>query len=218
MNISQIFVERPIATSLLMAAILLFGLVAYQSLPVSDLPNIDFPTLLITATLPGANPETMASAVATPLENQFSTIAGLNSMTSVNSLGATLITLEFDLSRSLDGSVPTMGRDLSQAPEPTQAMLQARRTGAAAAAPRATRAHTPRRARVPRGVCPVLGVRRRALPVHDSRLTRSAGGLLSPMSTRASAGEAMARPAARAQSASAATSSPFERALRPSGR
>jgi len=115
MNISQIFVERPIATSLLMAAILLFGLVAYQSLPVSDLPNIDFPTLLITATLPGANPETMASAVATPLENQFSTIAGLNSMTSVNSLGATLITLEFDLSRSLDGAAVDVQAAITQA-------------------------------------------------------------------------------------------------------
>ena len=115
MNISQIFIERPIATSLLMAAILLFGLVAYQSLPVSDLPNIDFPTLLVTATLPGANPETMASAVATPLENQFSTIAGLNSMTSVNSLGATLITLELDLSRSLDGAAVDVQAAITQA-------------------------------------------------------------------------------------------------------
>ena len=115
MNISQIFVERPIATSLLMAAILLFGLVAYQSLPVSDLPNIDFPTLLVTASLPGANPETMAAAVATPLENQFSTIAGLNSMTSVNSLGATLITLEFDLSKSLDGAAVDVQAAITQA-------------------------------------------------------------------------------------------------------
>ena len=80
MNISQTFIERPIATSLLMAAIALFGSVAYRSLAVSDLPNVDFPTLLVTAGLPGASPETMAAAVATPLENQFSTIAGLNSM------------------------------------------------------------------------------------------------------------------------------------------
>ena len=80
MNISQTFIERPIATSLLMAAIALFGGVAYRSLAVSDLPNVDFPTLLVTAALPGASPETMAAAVATPLENQFSTIAGLNSM------------------------------------------------------------------------------------------------------------------------------------------
>src|SRR5881409_4367378 len=104
MNISQTFIQRPIATSLMMLAIALFGMVAYRSLPVSDLPNVDFPTLLVTATLPGASPETMASAVATPLENQFSTIAGLGSMTSTNSLGATQVTLEFDLNRSLDGA------------------------------------------------------------------------------------------------------------------
>ena len=87
MNISEGFIKRPIATSLLMAAIALFGPVAYRSLPVSDLPNVDFPTLLVTAQLPGASPETMGASVATPLENQFSTIAGLESMTSVNSLG-----------------------------------------------------------------------------------------------------------------------------------
>src|SRR6516164_11797457 len=103
MNLSEAFIKRPIATSLLMAAIAMFGTVAYRSLPVSDLPNVDFPTLLVTASLPGANPETMASAVATPLENQFSNIAGLDSMTSVNSLGNTQVTLEFDLSRKLDG-------------------------------------------------------------------------------------------------------------------
>ena len=93
MNISQTFIERPIATSLLMAAIALFGTVAYRALPVSDLPNVDLPTLLVTASLPGASPETMAAAVATPLENQFSTIAGMNSMSSSNSLGNTRITL-----------------------------------------------------------------------------------------------------------------------------
>src|SRR5580704_10570123 len=105
MNISQTFIARPIATSLLMAAIALFGGVAYRSLAVSDLPNVDFPTLLVTASLPGASPDTMASAVATPLENQFSTIAGLNSMTSSNSMGNTQITLEFDLNRRLDAAV-----------------------------------------------------------------------------------------------------------------
>src|SRR6202049_3716192 len=104
MNFSEIFIRRPIATSLLMAAIALFGVVAYRALPVSDLPNVDFPTLRITAQLPGASPDTMASSVATPLENQFSTIAGLDSMTSVNSLGSTQITLEFELNRSLDGA------------------------------------------------------------------------------------------------------------------
>jgi HAE1 family hydrophobic/amphiphilic exporter-1 len=104
MNLSQPFIERPIATSLLMGAIALFGTVAYRQLPVSDLPNVDFPTLQVTATLPGASPDTMAASVATPLENQFSTIAGVESMTSINSLGSTQITLEFDLNRSLDGA------------------------------------------------------------------------------------------------------------------
>src|SRR6201988_1679406 len=98
-----------------MAAIVLFGLVAYRSLPVSDLPNVDFPTLLVTAQLPGANPDTMASSVATPLENQFSMIAGLESMTSVNSLGSTQITLEFDLNRSLDGAAVDVQAAITQA-------------------------------------------------------------------------------------------------------
>ena len=115
MNISQTFIERPIATSLLMAAIALFGGVAYRSLAVSDLPNVDFPTLLVTASLPGASPETMASAVATPLENQFSTIAGLNSMTSSNSMGNTQITLEFDLERKLDGAAVDVQAAITQA-------------------------------------------------------------------------------------------------------
>jgi HAE1 family hydrophobic/amphiphilic exporter-1 len=115
MNISEGFIKRPIATSLLMAAIALFGLVAYRSLPVSDLPNVDFPTLLVTAQLPGASPETMGASVATPLENQFSTIAGLDSMTSMNSLGSTLITLEFDLNRSLDGAAIDVQSAITQA-------------------------------------------------------------------------------------------------------
>jgi HAE1 family hydrophobic/amphiphilic exporter-1 len=115
MNISEGFIKRPIATSLLMAAIALFGLVAYQQLPVSDLPNVDFPTLLVTAQLPGASPETMGASVATPLENQFSMIAGLESMTSVNSLGSTLVTLEFDLNRSLDGAAIDVQSAITQA-------------------------------------------------------------------------------------------------------
>src|SRR6476620_702074 len=115
MNISEGFIKRPIATSLLMAAIALFGLVAYSSLPVSDLPNVDFPTLLVTASLPGASPETMGASVATPLENQFSNIAGLESMTSVNSLGSTQVTLEFDLNRSLDGAAVDVQGAISQA-------------------------------------------------------------------------------------------------------
>src|SRR5437773_3759346 len=98
-----------------MAAIALFGLVAYRTLPVSDLPNVDFPTLLVTAQLPGANPETMGASVATPLENQFSTISGLESMTSVNSLGSTQITLEFALNRSLDGAAVDVQGAITQA-------------------------------------------------------------------------------------------------------
>src|SRR6201988_4888698 len=115
LNISEGFIRRPIATSLLMAAIALFGVVAYRALPVSDLPNVDFPTLLITAQLPGASPDTMASSVATPLENQFSTIAGLESMTSVNSLGSTQVTLEFNLDRSLDGAAVDVQGAITQA-------------------------------------------------------------------------------------------------------
>ena len=115
MNFSATFIERPIATSLLMAAIVLFGAVAYRSLPVSDLPNADLPTLLVTASLPGASPETMASAVATPLENQFSAIAGIESMTSTNSLGTTQVTIEFDLSRNLDGAAVDVQAAITQA-------------------------------------------------------------------------------------------------------
>jgi HAE1 family hydrophobic/amphiphilic exporter-1 len=114
-NISQGFITRPIATSLLMAAIALFGMVAYQGLPVSDLPNVDFPTLLVTAQLPGASPETMGASVATPLENQFSTISGLEQMTSVNSLGNTQVTLEFALNRSLDGAAVDVQGAITQA-------------------------------------------------------------------------------------------------------
>jgi len=98
-----------------MAAIALFGAVAYRALPVSDLPNVDLPTLLVTASLPGASPETMAAAVATPLENQFSTIAGMNSMSSTNSLGSTQITLEFDLARKLDGAAVDVQAAITQA-------------------------------------------------------------------------------------------------------
>src|ERR1035441_8178018 len=116
MNISHTFIERPIATSLLMAAIALFGGVAYRSLAVSDLPNVDFPTLLVTAALPRARPPTMAAASSPlPLENQFSPIAGLNSMSSSNSLGNTQITLEFDLARKLDGAAVDVQAAITQA-------------------------------------------------------------------------------------------------------
>jgi len=104
MNIAAIFIRRPVMTTLVMLAILLFGIMAYRQLPVSDLPNVDFPTIQVGASLPGASPETMASAVATPLERQFSTIAGLDSMVSSSSLGSTSITLQFSLNRNLDAA------------------------------------------------------------------------------------------------------------------
>ncbi|MFN2167469.1 MAG: efflux RND transporter permease subunit, partial [Anaerolineae bacterium] len=99
-----LFIRRPVATALVMIAVLLFGAMSYRSIPVSDLPNVDFPTILVTASYPGSNPETMAAAVATPLEKQFSTIAGLDSMTSTSSLGLTQITLQFALDRSIDAA------------------------------------------------------------------------------------------------------------------
>ncbi|MGE5808712.1 MAG: efflux RND transporter permease subunit, partial [Nitrospirota bacterium] len=102
MHISEPFIKRPVMTTLVMSAILLFGIMAYRMLPVSDLPNVDFPTVLVNASLPGASPETMASAVATPLERQFSTIAGLDNMTSVSGQGVAQITLQFNLSRNID--------------------------------------------------------------------------------------------------------------------
>src|SRR5438105_4543565 len=104
MQIAENFIRRPVMTCLVMAAVLIFGIVAYRSLAVSDLPNVDFPTIAVSASLAGASPQTMASAVATPLEKQFTTIAGLDSMTSVSALGITQITLQFDLSRNIDGA------------------------------------------------------------------------------------------------------------------
>ena len=104
MNLSEIFIRRPVATTLLMAGILLFGIVAYRLLPVSDLPSVDYPTISVNASLPGASPETMASAVATPLEKQFTTIAGIDAMTSSSSQGSTSITLQFTLDRSIDAA------------------------------------------------------------------------------------------------------------------
>lgn len=103
-NFSEIFIKRPVATSLLMISLLVFGLFAYRLLPVSELPDVEFPTIVVNASLPGASPQTMASAVATPLEQQFSTIAGLSMMSSVSSLGTTQITLQFSLDRSIDSA------------------------------------------------------------------------------------------------------------------
>ena len=104
MSISSPFIQRPIATSLLMAAIFLVGLAAYPLLPVAPLPQVDFPTLTITAQYPGASPETMAESVAEPLETQFAQISGVAQMTSMNVLGTSTITLQFDLSRNIDAA------------------------------------------------------------------------------------------------------------------
>ncbi|MBX9963462.1 MAG: efflux RND transporter permease subunit [Burkholderiales bacterium] len=104
MNLSRIFVERPVMTWLVMIGILTFGIVAYRQLPVAQLPNVDFPTLQVTASLPGASPETMAAAVATPLEKEFSAIAGLEQMTSSSAKGSTQITLQFSLDRPIDAA------------------------------------------------------------------------------------------------------------------
>ncbi|HET7452774.1 MAG TPA: efflux RND transporter permease subunit [Thermoanaerobaculia bacterium] len=104
MNIAELFIKRPVMTTLVMTGILLFGVMGYRLLPVSDLPNVDFPTIQVSASLPGASPETMASAVATPLEKQFTTIAGLDNMNSTSSQGSTQITLQFNLSRNLDAA------------------------------------------------------------------------------------------------------------------
>jgi hydrophobic/amphiphilic exporter-1 (mainly G- bacteria), HAE1 family len=104
MNLSEVFIKRPIATSLVMLGITVFGVVAYRALPVSDLPNVDFPTLNVSAGLPGGDPGTMASAVASPLERQFTTIAGLDEMTSSSQTGSSNVTLQFDLERSIDSA------------------------------------------------------------------------------------------------------------------
>ncbi|MGP0076118.1 MAG: efflux RND transporter permease subunit [Bryobacteraceae bacterium] len=115
MNVSEVFIRRPIATSLLMAGIALFGVVAYRGLAVSDLPSVDFPTIQVQAGLPGADPTTMASAVATPLERQFTSIAGLDTMTSNSSTGNTQITLTFDLDRDIDGAAVDVQTAISEA-------------------------------------------------------------------------------------------------------
>ncbi|HXI01912.1 MAG TPA: efflux RND transporter permease subunit, partial [Candidatus Saccharimonadales bacterium] len=114
MNIAGLFINRPVMTTLVMLGILLFGAMAYTHLPVSDLPNVDFPTIQVIANLPGASPETMASAVATPLERQFTTIAGLDSMTSTSALGSTSITLQFSLSRPLDAAAQDVQAAISK--------------------------------------------------------------------------------------------------------
>ncbi|HCC54546.1 MAG TPA: acriflavine resistance protein B [Desulfobulbaceae bacterium] len=115
MNIPALFIRRPVTTVLVMLGILIFGMMSYGLLPVSELPSVDFPTIQVTANLPGASPETMASAVATPLEKQFSTIAGLDSMTSTSGQGSTSITLQFTLERDLDGAALDVQTAISKA-------------------------------------------------------------------------------------------------------
>src|SRR6202522_4404606 len=111
MNISAPFVHRPVATTLLTIAIALAGAVAFRILPVSPLPQVDFPTISVSASLPGPSPETMASSVATPLERRFGRIAGVAEITSTSVLGTTSITLQFDLDRDVDAA----GRDVQAA-------------------------------------------------------------------------------------------------------
>ncbi|HMY07231.1 MAG TPA: efflux RND transporter permease subunit, partial [Accumulibacter sp.] len=115
MNLPELCIRRPVMTTLLMAAFLIFGLIGYRALPVSELPSVDFPTISVTANLPGASPETMAASVATPLEGQFSTIAGLDSMTSTSAQGSTSITLQFALERNIDAAAQDVQSAISAA-------------------------------------------------------------------------------------------------------
>lgn len=112
---TELFIRRPVATIAIMLGLLLSGLFAYRVLPMSDLPNVDYPTILVNAALPGASPETMASSVATPLEKQFSTIAGLDTMSSTNRLGYTAITLSFTLDRKIDAAAQDVQAAISRA-------------------------------------------------------------------------------------------------------
>ena len=115
MSVPELCIRRPVMTTLIMLGLVAFGLLAYRELPVSDLPNVDFPTISVSASLPGASPETMASSVATPLEKQFSTIAGIDSMTSSSGLGSTSITLQFALKRNIDDAALDVQTAISSA-------------------------------------------------------------------------------------------------------
>ena len=115
MKITDFFIRRAVTTTLLMAAILGFGLLSYFRLPVSDLPAVEYPTIQVTASLPGANPDIMASSVATPLEKEFSNIAGVESMSSASSLGTTTVTLQFNLNRSIDAAAQDVQAAISRA-------------------------------------------------------------------------------------------------------
>ena len=115
MNLSAPFIRRPVATTLLTIGVTLVGAVAFRFLPVASLPQVEFPTIQVSAELPGASPEVMATAVAAPLERQFARIAGVTEMTSTSSLGSTGITLQFDLNRNIDGAARDVQDRLKQA-------------------------------------------------------------------------------------------------------
>src|SRR5215467_6340272 len=125
MSVSTPFIRRPVGTSLLALALLLAGALAFNFLPVAPLPQVDFPVISVGASLPGASPETMASAVATPLERQFGRIAGINQMTSTSQLGSTNIVLQFDLNRNIDAA----GRDVQAAINAARSQLPANLPG-----------------------------------------------------------------------------------------
>ena len=115
MSIPELFIRRPVTTTLVMLGIIIFGIAGYRLLPVSELPNVDFPTIQVTSRLPGGSPETMASSVSTPLEREFSTIAGLDSMTSLSGLGVSQITLQFAMERNLDGAAQDVQTAIARA-------------------------------------------------------------------------------------------------------
>ena len=122
-GVSAPFIRYPIATSLLMVGVLFVGLVAYPSLPIAPLPQVDFPTIQVSASLPGASPETMASSVAQPLERQFAQIPGVAQLTSTSSLGSTAITIQFDLNRKIDGAANDVQAAATSMAAPRQAGL-----------------------------------------------------------------------------------------------
>src|SRR6202047_1723803 len=124
MSISEPFIRKPVATTLLTIALALSGIIAFRLLPVSPLPQVEFPTIQVQAQLPGASPQTMASSVATPLERQFGRIAGLTELTSTSSLGSTGIVLQFDLSRNIDAAA----RDVQSAINAARSQLPANMT------------------------------------------------------------------------------------------
>ena len=125
MNFCELFVRRPVMTVLVMTGILIFGLAGYRLLPVSTLPNVDFPTIQVTAELPGASPETMASAVATVLERQFSTIAGIDEMSSVSGQGITRVTIQFALDRDIDAAAQDVNSAIASAARQLPATMPA---------------------------------------------------------------------------------------------